>query len=95
MEKGQSFHSPFFIVRVIKTPYLSRFAVSVPKRVAKTAVLRNKIKKRVYSIVKKMELRVKQGFNTVIIVKVGSEKLPFSDLFIEIEKIFVKMGILK
>ncbi len=98
IEKGQSFHCPFLILRVIKVgnnKERSRFAVSVPKKVAKTAVLRNKIKRRVYSIVKSYEFKIKSDLHAIFIAKTGTEKLSFTDLKMEIEKIFVKSGILK
>ncbi len=95
IEKGQSFHNPFLIIKVKKTDKISRFAVSVPKKVAKTAVLRNKIKKKIYSIIKNFEKKIILGFNVIFIAKIGVDKLKFTDLSNEIDKIFVKIGILK
>lgn len=91
--KGQSFHGPFLIVRVIPSAGNSRFAVSVPKKVYKLAVSRNKLKRQIYSIIKKFP--IKTGYSVVIIVKSGIEKLDFNQLCVEIEKIFVKSSLLK
>ncbi len=91
--KGQSFHSPFLILREIFSHKNSSFAVSVSKKVAKLAVDRNKIKRQVYSSIKK--LNIKSGHKIIIIMKAGAQKLPFKDLALELEKIFVKSGLLQ
>lgn len=93
IEKGQSFHGPFLIVRVYKTAEQSHFSISVPKKVSKLATSRNKIKRRIYSIIGK--LNTKSGFDVIVIVKAGFEKLNISQIRDEIEKIFVKSGLLK
>ena len=95
MEKGRMTHSPLFVIKSISTQETSRFSVSVPKKVAKTAVQRNKIRRQVYSAVKKIEPQVKSGLSGMIIVKAGSEKLSFEALTVEIKDIFVKSGFLK
>ncbi len=95
IKKGQSFHSPFFIIRLSKTDKTSLFAVSVPKKVAKLAVSRNRIRRQVYSILSSLKLRMKPESSIIIIMKTGSDKLSFKDLGAEIEKIFVKLSLLK
>ncbi len=95
IEKGQSFHGPFLIIRAKKSDTKSRFAVSIPKKVAKTAVLRNKLKRRVFSIIKELELSLLPNFEVILIAKNGIDKLDFVELKSEITKIFVKIGILK
>jgi ribonuclease P protein component len=93
IEKGQSFHSNFLIIRVGRTDGATKFAISVPKKVAKLAVTRNKIHRRVYSLLR--HLPISSGFKIVIIMKVGSSNLSFDGLSSEIKKIFVKSGLLK
>lgn len=95
MGNGLSSHSPFFVIRIVPTKETSRFSVSVPKKVAKTAVMRNKIRRQAYSALKKIESTIKDGFNGVIIAKIGVEKLTFEEMMSEVNKIFVKSGILK
>jgi len=95
IEKGAFFHSDFILLRLMKTQEKSRFAVSVPKRVAKTAVLRNKMRRRVYSAVGTMESMIKPGFNVILIMKSGAQKVSLKGLVLDIGKIFVKSGILK
>ncbi len=93
IEKGQSFHGPFLIVRAIQTTLPTHISVSVPKKVAKLATERNLLRRRVYSIVSKMS--IKQGFDVVIILKPGVDKVSFDNLGIEVGKIFVKSLLLK
>lgn len=82
-------------MRCVKGQNESRFAVSVPKKVVKKAVLKNKIRRRTYSLIKSFKSRLKSGFYILIIMKSGAEKLSFGNLKDEIEKIFVKSGVLK
>lgn len=95
MEKGHGFHSPFFLLKLQKSDDLSRFGVSVPKKVAKTAVLRNKLRRRVYTVIRNLEDRIERGLLVVLVLKIGSEALKMDELFKEIEKIFVKSGVIK
>lgn len=91
--KGHSFHGPFLILRAIQKEGATRFAVSVPKKVAKLAVSRNKIRRQVYSAIDKLD--VKSDFEIIIIMKVGSDKLSFASLSNEVKEIFVKSRLLK
>lgn len=95
IQKGAIHHSDFLILRSQKTLILSRFGISVPKKVAKTAVLRNKIKRRLYPIIKSLKPRISIDTNTIVIAKSGLEKLNLKQTQDEVIKIFVKSGILK
>ena len=95
IEKGRIFHSPFFIVRVVKSQGLSRFSVSAPKKVAKTAVERNKIRRRVYSALRHVYPKVQSGFHGIFIAKSAVVKSSFTELSSDISSLFVKIGLLK
>jgi ribonuclease P protein component len=95
IEKGHSFQGPFLIVRVVASDKPSSFAVSVPKKVAKLAVDRNKIRRQIYSIIEGIQDKIVKQGKVVIIVRVGIDKLPFEELAGEINKVFVKAGLLK
>lgn len=95
IEKGRSIHSPFLILRVVLTNKNNRYGISVPKKVAKQAVLRNKIRRRIYTIIDKLSEKLKSGHDIVVIVKIGVEKLIFNDLQSELERAFVKSSLLK
>lgn len=93
IEKGQSFHSPFLIIRLLSSPQQSRFSVSVPKKVCKNAVDRNKIRRKIYSIISNFDPKL--GFDVIVIVKPGFEKLDYREMNDETVKIFVKSSLLK
>ncbi len=95
IQKGIAFHGHFFTVRCLDVQGLSRFGISVPKKVSKTSVERNKTRRRVYSILGKLQSKLISGKNVVFIMKNDSEKVDFTELSNEIEKIFVKSGLLK
>lgn len=95
IKKGEVIHSSFFIMRFVKTVSKSHFAVSVPKKVAKTAVERNKIRRRVYSVLKNLIPRLKHSNDVVLIMKGGSERLSILDLEKKMYEAFVKSGLLK
>ncbi len=95
MEKGQVFHCPFFLLRVALGQGYSRFAVSVPKKVSKTAVGRNRLRRQVYSIIQSLENKIDQERLIVIVLKAEAAKLKTKELGSELEKIFVKSGIIE
>lgn len=95
IEKGQSTHCSFSSVKVLEYDSVSRYAVSVPKKVAHTAVMRNKLRRRVYSLIRSLSPDLKEGFLVVIVIKQGAEKLSLIDFCGEIQKNFVKAGLLQ
>jgi ribonuclease P protein component len=95
IQKGIIFHGDFFLARCLNMPGISRFSVSVPKKVAKTAVLRNKIRRRIYSILRSLGSKIYSNKSVVLIMKVGSDKIAFPILKLDIEKAFVKNEIIK
>lgn len=93
---GKVFHSASFSVRALKILKdkeeigQSRFGISVTKKVAKTAVLRNTIKRKMYSAIGNVEKRIKLPVHLVFVMK-----MPQKNYEKEIQDIFVKMGILE
>ncbi|MES3031457.1 MAG: ribonuclease P protein component [Patescibacteria group bacterium] len=95
LEQGRVLHTPLGSLFFTQASGISRFSVSVPKKVSKGAVERNKIRRRAYSAIRGFEDKIKTGYHGVLVMKKGVEKLPFQELAVEIEKIFVKSGLLK
>lgn len=95
LKEGIVFNTNYFIFYILRGQKSFRISVSVPKKVAKMAVQRNKIRRRIYSIIELFELRVLSLWNVVIVVKCGSDKLPFKILEEEIHRAFVKCEILR
>ncbi len=89
MKKGRIVHSGLFSLRFLKNLEKStHFSVVVSKKIAKTAVLRNKIRRRIYSILRKT---IKNPYFVILFTKKGVEKAKFSEVKTEIEKIAEKL----
>lgn len=97
MKKGGFLNSPFFTLRFLKNPLkLTHFSVVVSKKVAKTAVLRNKIRRRTYSILKKLTKNSKnplagQAYFIILFGKKGVEKATFAEVEADIKKLLEKV----
>jgi ribonuclease P protein component len=76
-----------------KSAQQSRFAVSVSKKTASTAVLRNRIRRRVYSALRPLVLGVVPGYMVGIVAKTGAEKITPEDLSKEIQDLLKKTRI--
>lgn len=95
MEKGRFSNGKFFLFRFVKKEGKTRFSVAVSKKVAKNAVDRNKIRRRVYSLLRKFVDTTKSDYKIVISVKSGIDKADNELLYKELESDFVKSGLLK
>ncbi len=89
--KGNKLVSSSILIYCIKTnKQPSRFAFSVPKRIYKKAVFRNKIKRRLREIFRQEILPIiPEGFDCLIIAKEGIEKKKFKELKQEIINLFL------
>jgi ribonuclease P protein component len=95
MDKGKLFHSPYFSVKFLKMPGISRFSVAISKKVAKNAVDRNKLRRRIYSALRSLDAQIPTGFHGVFMAKAPVIKSTLPTLIKEAESIFVKSGIIK
>ena len=95
IDKGKIFHSPIFIARLVKVDGTSRFSLAVPKKIAKKAVDRNRIRRRVYSALQSLHSRLPSGIHGVFIIKSAILKSSFSDIVGTLRSFFVKNGLLK
>ena len=91
--RGVSKLAPHSSLVAIKDTPDTGFSVSVSSRITKTKVHRNKIKRRIYSIISSVFKNISpaQGF---IFVKKDPIKIPFKELKREILDLFVKAGII-
>ncbi len=67
----------------------SRFSFSISKKVAKTAVLRNKLRRRGYSIVGRLLNEIPENRCFVFVLKKGAEKQAYKDLEREIVELII------
>ncbi len=95
MLKGRVFHSTLFTLRATKSDGISRFSVAIPKKVAKTAVERNKLRRRAYSALRTVYPQVLPGFHGVLIAKSQLLDAKFAEIAPSLQEFFVKSGLLK
>jgi ribonuclease P protein component len=92
IKEGVAYHSPSFLLKVLNNPQKTTlFAVIVSKKVAKTAVSRNKNKRRVREIIKKNEDKIKQGNFYIIMLKKDLNKSLFKDIENETKTLLAQM----
>ena len=85
------FYSNNFVLRFIKNnKNISCFAVVVSKKISLKAVIRNKIRRRIYEIIRLNMDNFKKGFNIIIFVKKGVLEIEYQELEKELLYIFKK-----
>jgi ribonuclease P protein component len=94
IRKGRVINSPIFVVRYISSLKKNSFSVVASSKVSKTAVGRNKIRRRVYSSMYKTLKDQKIGFNVVFFSKNSILNLKQPQIDKEVYDLFVKIGIL-
>lgn len=95
IEKGRFSNGKYFLFRYIKTAGTPRLAISVSKKVLKNAVDRNKIRRRLYSLVRNIIKPNLSAYNIIIFPKHGIDKLDLNQIITELKSDFVKIGFLK
>ena len=95
IEKGRAVHSPLFLLRVLRNGSGTHISAIAPKKVAKTAVSRNKIRRRIYSALKSLYPSLAGGTQAIVSAKTASTKESIAALTDELKGLFVKAGVLK
>lgn len=95
LKKGRLQNSGLFSLRFLENPYnTTNIGVVVSKKVAKTAVSRNKIRRRAYSLVQKYLKPLKPPYFLAFFAKKGAEKAAFKEVEAEISDLLQKAKIL-
>ncbi len=98
LTNGTIVHSPLLIARILKTAKPlegTRFSAAISKKIAKTAVLRNKLRRRIYAALATFDPRVKNGFHVILLAKPPLTKATLKDIRADLENLFVKSSLLK
>ncbi len=95
LEKGKIFSSNLFVIKLQKTEGISRFSVAVSKKVEKTAVGRNKMRRTAYSYLRHLYPSIKKGYLGVVTVKFPLKGLSSEKIAASLEELFVKSGLLE
>ncbi len=89
MQVGRSLHAENVWLKYRKTgDSLGRFSVSTPKKVSKKAVVRNRARRRVYSVIKPVK-----GLEGIFFAKNDLEAVPFPKLTEEVASLLAKASL--
>ena len=95
MKMGRLCNGGLFSLRFLKnTGKSTHFSVVVSKKVAKTAVSRNKIRRRAYSLLRKAFKNSENPYFLALFAKKGVEKATFSEVEGEVLVLLEKAKIL-
>jgi ribonuclease P protein component len=97
---GKRFNSSAFLMNLVTKDKAfssndTRFSFSVSKKVSNSAVLRNKLRRRGYSVVEKNIEKIKTGFLISFSFKKGAEKYSFDQTEKEIVDLLSKASVLE
>ena len=97
MEEGKIVHSLLFMLRVLHSDTLkdTRVSAVVPLKIAKQAVMRNRLRRQVYEAIKPVFTRIASHTHTIVFVKSGVMTVDFGSISKGLREIFVKAGLLK
>lgn len=96
MSQGKAIHSPFFTFVYSLNKAESMGLVSVaPKKISKTAVERNKIRRRIYGSIERVIGNTLIPIQGIFLAKAGVIKVDYKSLDEGVRQIFVKLGFLK
>ncbi len=94
--RGYSYHSPVLSLYIYKktdqTP--SQFSFLCSKKVAKSAVDRNRLRRRGYNTLTKVLIKIQPGFYGVYSFKKGAEKSTFSEINGTVLQLLTQSGIM-
>lgn len=95
LKSGARHNSPHLLLYLYKNGLnYSKFSFSVSKKVAKTAVSRNKQRRRGYSIITKKGVSIKPGFSCLLVFKKGADLIKFESLEKEISELLYSVNVL-
>jgi len=85
--------SSFYIKYAANNKNYSRISVVVPKKVAKLAITRNRIKRQLSEIVRLKYKEIKPGYNVLIVCKPGVLEMQYGQLDREWDYLLEKSGL--
>lgn len=80
-KSSSKFYSNNFVLRFVKNHKdISCFAVVISKKISAKAVIRNKVRRRIYEVIRLNIDKIKKGYNIIIFVKKGILDLDYNDI---------------
>lgn len=95
IEKGRVYHSSLFLIRVLKDQKDLRIAAVTSKKVSKTAVGRNYMRRKIYEAIRPDMSLFRPGLHIIIFAKIPATTLKQIDLINDLKQIFVKAELLR
>ncbi len=96
MKNGKVVHSTFFIARIQSPTPSFRAAAVAPVKIAKTAVVRNRSRRRIYAAVRSLSLPASAKAHVILIAKSPLLIDDGSDAMrADLRSLFVKAGLLR
>ena len=95
LKKGRVVHNPLFWLRILKTDGNTKIAVISPQKIAKSAVKRNEIRRRIYNQITLFVNNLINEHQCIICPKETINKSSDQQINEAIKDIFVKGGLLK
>lgn len=98
MEKGIIFHSPLFLIRSFDAGDGNGFraAAVAPKKIAKTAAVRNTMRRRMYAATEPLlEMTRNENFHAIIFATAKATTVKTAEMTRDLNDLFVKAGILR
>lgn len=93
MDKGKVYHSPLFIIRTITVDQGTKISAVAPKKIASTAVARNRIRRRIYEAVQPVINSIIPGTHAIIFTKAEVAKADVKSIATNLKALFVKAKI--
>jgi ribonuclease P protein component len=95
LKKGRVVHNPLFWLRILKTEGNTKVSVISPQKVAKSAVKRNEIRRKIYNIVRNYIDLLPNEHRLILCPKETTNKAEDKQILDSVKDIFVKGGLLK
>ena len=95
IKNGRISQSDFFSLRYHYLSGQAKISAVAPAKIVKTAVLRNGVRRKIYSALQSLYAELPRGIRMVIIAKNPALKAKSRELEPEIRNLFVKASILK
>ncbi|MFA6458872.1 MAG: ribonuclease P protein component [Candidatus Paceibacterota bacterium] len=95
MEKGRVAHSTLFLLRFVSGQVDTRISAVAPKKIAKTAVVRNRNRRRIYAAIRPLMAVIIPGIWGALFIKKDISEIELADIAKDVQELFIKAKISK
>ncbi len=96
LSKGRRINEQALLLIILKNDLKeTRVGLIISKKISKKAVVRNKIKRRIYNLIRKKLSEIKSGFDLLIITKPEIKEKKFFEINEIIDRVLKKGGVIK